>query len=94
MPGSALKKNPTIGKSTNSKGWNNLFKSETSAGLGGLERASMNKIISSESRESVKIAEDTWGKVLPRTVREKSSFMSGGKRAPTVMANQFTGQRK
>lgn len=94
IPGSALKKNPTIGKRINSNGWNRRLSSEILTGLGGRCRASMIKITSSEKSESVRIAEDTCGSVFPRMVLEKFSFISGGSKAPIVIANQLTGQRK
>ena len=67
---------------------------ETSLGLGGRDFASIMKITIMEMSERVRIDELIWGRVLPMTVRAKVGFKRGGRKAPMVMANQLTGQRK
>ena len=87
------KKKPTRGKITNSKGDRILLQIGRFATFG-FERQSTKMTTSRLTSDSVRIADDTWGKVLPITVLPKLSFRSGGKVAPKVKMNQFTGQRK
>src|SRR3990167_3380872 len=85
-PGKAAKNKPTTGKRTNSK-VEKIFLYQGLVLLSGRARKSMKTITIKLANEAVRMADATWGKVLPKIVRAKSSFNSGGSVAPRVITN-------
>lgn len=93
-PGSAPKIKPTTGISMYSNGTNHPRQAGTVAGLGGLCFDSIISMIIKKESAIVRMIEERPGSVYPITVLENSGLSNTGAEMPSVMINQFTGQRK
>ena len=93
-PGRALKKKPSTGSSNNSNGVNARRNQDVPSGACGRCRTCTIQTNTNEDNATVNIADETCGKVFPKIVLANTGFKSGGKNAPTVIANQLTGHRK
>jgi hypothetical protein len=91
--GSAERKNPTIGRSKNSKGKSSCRFLEGALCFG-LCLKSIMSMANVAKRQIVKINPARRGRLYPRVVLEKTGFTKGIMLAAIVIINQFTGQRK